>query len=133
MYLHDFLRPHTSGQGGVGPSDARGESSHEKMTPRSSNVLLSLTENSSTCSSTPSRPSISAPNSDWCTPYCVEEWVDAEHASIDIGKATFPGSSRVTSTSTIHTTFLVDEEIVPIKIENISGNYYALFKLVIII
>ena len=50
--------------------------------------------------------------------------VDAEVA--------FPGSSRVTSTGSVVTTFLVNKELVPIKIENILGNY-TLFNLVFII
>ena len=47
-------------------------------------------------------------------------------------EATFPGSSRVTSMGSIVTTFLVNEELVPINIEKILGNY-TLFKLVFII
>ena len=133
MYLQDFLQPYTSGQGGVGPNDARGESSCQKMTPCSSHVPLLLTEQSTTRSKTPLKPVVSAPASDRCTPDYAEEGVDVEHASIDIGKATFPRSSRVTSTSTIHTTFLVDEYLVPIKIKNIPVNYYAFFMLVFII
>ena len=78
-------------------------------------------------------PAMSALASDRCTPDHVEERVDAEHASIDIVEATFPGSSHATSMSTIQTTFLVDEDLIPIKIERIPCNYYALFKLVFII
>ena len=44
----------------------------------------------------------------------------------------FPRSSRVTSTSSIVTKFLVNEELVPIKIEKIPGDY-RLFNLVFII
>ena len=44
----------------------------------------------------------------------------------------FPVSSRVTSTGSVVTTFLVNEELVPIKIENIPGDY-RLFNLVFII
>jgi hypothetical protein len=47
--------------------------------------------------------------------------VDATETSIDIAQATFPGSSHVTSMRTLETTFLVDENLVPIKIEKIPG------------
>ena len=47
-------------------------------------------------------------------------------------EATFPGSSHVTSTGSILTTFLVNDELIPIKIEKILGNY-RLFNLVFII
>ena len=33
LWEQDFLHPPTSGEGGVGTSDARGELSHEHMTP----------------------------------------------------------------------------------------------------
>ena len=45
-------------------------------------------------------------------------------------KAAFLGSSHVTSTCSIVTTFLVNEELIPIKIEKILGNY-RLFNLVL--
>ena len=62
----------------------------------------------------------------------VEEGVDADPASnVDV-EATFPGSSRVTSMGSIETTFLVNEKLVPIYIEKISGNY-TLFNLFFII
>ena len=127
------MRPHTSGQGSVGPIDAPGDSSHEKMTPHTSHVSLLSIEQTTTRFVTPLRPAVSAPFSDRCTPDRTEEGVDAEPASIDIVEVTFPGSSRVTNTGTIHTTFLVDEELVPIKIKKILGDYCALFKLVFII
>ena len=38
-------------------------------------------------------------------------------------EAAFPGSSCLTSTGSIMATFLVNEELVPIKIENILGDY----------
>ena len=132
MYLQDFLRPHTSGQGDVVPNDAHGESSHEKTTPCTSHVPLLLSEQFATCSMTPLRPAISAPASDWRTPDHAKEGVDVEHASIDIVEATFPESSCVTSTGSIETTFLVNKELVPIKIENILCNC-ILFNLVFII
>ena len=54
----------------------------------------------------------------------VEEGVDA---GIDRDVEAFPGSSRVTSTGSIKCTFLVNEKLVPIKIERIPG-YYRLFN-----
>ena len=132
MYLHDFLRPHTSGQGGAGPNDARGESSHEKTTPHTSLVPLLSIGQLVTHSATPPRPTVSAPTNDQCTPDRTKEGVDAEPASIDIVEATFPRYSCVTSTGTIQTTFWVEKELVPIKIEKIPGNY-SLLKLVFII
>ena len=53
------------------------------------------------------------------------------YTNID-AEAAFPGSSRVTSTGSVVTTFLVNEKLVPIKIERIPS-HYRLFNLVIII
>ena len=50
-------------------------------------------------------------------------------AGLDRDVETFPGSSRVTSTGSIVCTFLVNEELVPVKIERIPG-HYRLFILV---
>ena len=83
-----------------------------------------------TCSAIPPRPTESAPAGDRRTPDHAKEGVYADPASIADVEATFPGSSRVTSMGTIETMFLVNEEIVPIKIEKILGNY-TLFKLVL--
>ena len=60
-------------------------------------------------SATPPRTVVSAPASDRHTPNHAKEGGNAYHASIAISKATFHGSSRVTSTGTIHTKLLVDE------------------------
>jgi hypothetical protein len=52
-----------------------------------------------------------------------QEGVDTESPiNFDVEEATFPGSSRVKSTGTLETTFLVDEDLVPIKIPTIPGN-----------
>ena len=59
----------------------------------------------------------------------VEQGVDA---GLDRDVETFLGFSCVTSTSSIVCTFLVNEELVPIKIERIPG-HYRLFNLVFII
>jgi len=48
--------------------------------------------------------------------------VDADESSIDISQAIFSASSRVIKMRTIQTTFLVDENLVPIRIEKIPGN-----------
>ena len=88
--------PHTSGKGDVGPSDARGESSHEKTTPHTSHVPLFSTEQSTTWFVTPPIPDVSAPCSDWWTWDHVVERFDAKPTGIDIDEATFPVSlSRV--------------------------------------
>ena len=55
----------------------------------------------------------------------AEEGVDA---GLDRDVEAFPGSSHVTSTGLIVCTFLVNEELVPIKIERILG-HYRLFNL----
>lgn len=47
--------------------------------------------------------------------------VDVEDTDIDIAIAAFPGSSRVSSMGTLETTFLVDENVLLIKIERIPG------------
>ena len=59
----------------------------------------------------------------------AEEGVDV---GLDRDVDAFPGSSRVTSTGSIQCTFLLNEELVPIKIERIPG-HYRLFNLVFII
>ena len=59
----------------------------------------------------------------------AEEGVDA---GLDRDVEAFPGSSHVTSTGSIVCTFLVNEELAPIKIERIPG-HYRLFNLVFII
>ena len=57
------MRPHTSGEGGVGSSDARGQSSHEHMTPPTSHVPLFFTEQLVTQSVKPLISDVSAPTS----------------------------------------------------------------------
>ena len=52
-------------------------------------------------------------------------------SNVDV-EATLHGSSCVTSMGSIETTFLVNEELIPINIEKIPGNY-RLFNLVFII
>ena len=63
------------------------------------------------------------------TTYDAEEGVDA---GLDRDVDAFLGYSHVTSTGSIVCTFLVNEELVPIKIEKIQGDY-RLFNLVFII
>ena len=63
------------------------------------------------------------------TTYDVEEGVDA---GLDREVDTFPGSSHVTSNGSVVCTFLVNEELVPIKIEKILGDY-RLFNFVSIL
>ena len=59
----------------------------------------------------------------------VEEGADA---GLDRDVDAFPGSSHVTRIGSIVCTFLVNEQLVPIKIERIPGDY-ILFNLVFII
>ena len=81
------------------------------------------TEQLATHSATPPRLVESATAANQHTPDHVEEGVDGEHDSnVDV-EAPFPGSSHFTSTRSIETIFLVNEELVLIKIENIPGNY----------
>ena len=78
---------------------------------------------------TPLRAAEGEADGDPPTTDVVEEGVDA---GLDRDVEAFPGSSRVTSTSSIKCTFLVNEEPVPIKIERIPS-HYRLFNLFFII
>ena len=71
---------------------------------------------------TPSRINVSAHSSAQCMLECVEHvyGVDLETIFASV-EATFPGSSCVTSTRTLHATFLVDDDLVPIKIDKVPG------------
>ena len=112
----------SGGQGNVSPSD--------QTTPRTPHTAPILsTEQSETCSATPPRAvegfaDVAPPTTD-----AAKEEVDA---GLDRDVEAFPGSSRVTSTGSIKCTFLVNEELVPIKIERILG-HYRLFNLFFII
>ena len=112
----------SGGQGNVGPSDQT-----TPCTPHTTPILSN--EQFKTCSSTPPNPVEGAIDVDRPTTYVVEEGVDT---GLDREVDAFPRSSHVTSTGSIVTTFLVDEELVPIKIEKIPGDY-RLFNLVLII
>ena len=115
----------SGGQGNVGPSD--------QTTPCTPNIAPFLsTEQLETRSATPPRPAEGATDADRRKTYYAKERVEAGFdTNVDV-EAAFPESSCVTSTGSIVTTFLVNEEFVPIKIEKISGNY-RLFNLVFII
>ena len=125
MYLQEILWPHTSGEGGVGPSDQT-----TPCTPHTTPFLS--TEQSATCSYTPLRPEEGATDADQRTTDRAEEGVEAGFDTNADAEATSLGSFRVTSTGSIVTTFLVNDELVPINIEKIPGNY-KLFNLVFII
>ena len=103
----------SGGLGNVGPSD--------QTTPHTPHTapILSI-EQSATRSVTPLRVAEGASNVTPPTKNVVEEGVDA---GLNRYVEEFPGSSRVTSTSSIVCTFLVNEELVPIKIERIPGHY----------
>ena len=110
------------GQGVVGPSDQT-----TPCTPHTAPLLS--TEHLATRSVTPPRPAEGATDADRPTTDAAEEWVDV---GLDREVDAFLGSSRVTSTVSIVTTVLVNDDRVPINIENIPGNY-RLFNLVFII
>ena len=112
----------SGGQGNEGLSD--------QNTPRTPhNAPILSTEQSATPSVTPPRAVEGAADAAPPTTDDVEEGVDAR---LDRDVDAFPGSSHVTSTGSIVKTFLVNEELVPIKIEKIPCDY-RLFNLVFII
>ena len=109
-------------QGNVGPSD--------QTTPRTPHTAPILsTEQSETRFVTPPRAAEGATDVAPPTTDAAKEGVDA---GLDRDVEAFPGSSRVTSSGSIVCTFLVNEELVPIKIERIPG-HYRLFNLFFII
>ena len=112
----------SGGQGNVGPSDQ-----NTPCTPHTTPILS--TKQSETCSVTPSTTMEGATDVSPPTTDVVEEGMDAW---LDRYVEAFLGSSRVTSTGSIKCTFLVNEELVPIKIERTPG-HYRLFNLVFII
>ena len=76
---------------------------------------------------TPLRTTEGAADADRPTTDPAEEGVDVGFdTNVDVEVA-FPGSSRVTSTGSIVTTFLVNDELVPIKIEKIPSNLPIIF------
>ena len=112
----------SGGQGNVGPSD--------QTTPRTPHTAPILsTEQSATCSATPPRPAEGAADA---APPTTDDAEEGVNAGLDRDVDAFPGYSRVTSTGSIVTKFLVNDELVPIKIEKIPSNY-RLFNLVFII
>ena len=56
-----------------------------------------------------------------------DQGVHAEEYDIDTALDAFPGSFCVTSTGTVETTFLVDENLVPYKMNKILGTIYKMF------
>ena len=115
----------SGGHGNVGPID--------QTTPRTPhNAPILSIEQSETHYATPPRPAEGATDANRPTTNPAEEGVDASFDTNVDAEASFPGSSRVTSIGSIVTTFLVNDELVPIKIEKISSNY-ILFNFVFII
>ena len=53
--------------------------------------------------------------------------VHGEEHDADVAVPPFPGSFHVTSRGTLETTFLVDEELIPYKMENIPGTIDKMF------
>ena len=112
----------SGGQGNVCPNDQT-----TPHTPHTAPILY--TEQLATCSMTPSRLAKGASDDVPPTTDATQEGVDVGlYRDVDV----FPISSRVTSTSSIVCKFFVNEEMVPIKIESILGDY-RLFNLVFII
>ena len=99
----------SGGQGNVGPNDQT-----TPCTPHATPILS--IEQSETRFVTPPRVVEGAADVSPPTTDVAEEGVDA---GLDRDMEAFPGSSRVTSTGSIVFTFLVNEELVPIKIERI--------------
>ena len=115
----------SGGQGVVGLSD--------QTTPRTPHTAPFFSiEQLETCSVTPPRLAEGAGNAEQPTTDVAKEGVDAGLDNNVDAEVAFPGSSHVTSIGSIVTTFLVNDELIPIKIEKISGDY-RLFNLVIII
>ena len=112
----------SGGQGNVSPSDQT-----TPFTPHTSPILA--TEQLATRSTTPLRETEGETDGAPPTTDVVEEGVDA---GLDRDVGAFPGSSRVTSTGSIVTKFLVNDELIPIKIGKIPSNY-RLFNLVFIL
>ena len=112
----------SGGQGNFGSND--------QTTPRTPHTAPILsTEQLATCSTTLLRAAEGEADGAPPTTDVVEEGVDA---GLDRDVEAFPGSSRVTSTGSIKCTLLVNEELLPIKIERIPG-HYRLFNLFFII
>ena len=53
--------------------------------------------------------------------------IHVEEHDFDTVVPTFPGSFHVTSTGTFETTFLVDKDLIPYKMEKILGTIYKMF------
>ena len=53
--------------------------------------------------------------------------VHGEEHDFDAAVLAFPGSFCVTSTRTFETNFLVDEDLIPYKMEKILGTIYKFF------
>ena len=121
------MHPRTSGEGGVGVSDACGESSHKHMTPPTSHFPFLSNENLASQSTKPLIPYVSATASNRRMLDGTKQGVNAE-ISNDNAQAAFHVSSHVTTTGTHETTFLVDDNLVPIKLKKIPS-IYTLFNL----
>jgi hypothetical protein len=82
------------------------------------NIILDMPV---THTGTPSRVDVgTTPGPDEHMPECARDDVDAEHGFAHF-EACFPGSSHVTSMGTLPVTFLVNDELIPMKIENLPG------------
>jgi hypothetical protein len=119
------LHPHNPSEGHVATIHVIDESSHhEHINPHAyENVSFLSTKQSTTHRNTPQRKYVGASSTARCTEDHAEQGQGAyaSKSSIDISQEEFPGYSCVISTGIVQTTFLVDENHVPIKIEKIPG------------
>ena len=109
----------SGGQGNVGPSDQT-----TPHTPHTSPILS--TEKSATHSMTSPRAAEGAAN---VSPPTTDDEKEGVDVGLDRDVDAFTRYSHVTSTVSIVCTFLVNEKLVPIKIERILGHYRYLFSL----
>jgi hypothetical protein len=89
-------------------------------TPTHTNIITQTQHASHSYHYTPRVDVGTTPDPDEHMPECAQDDVDAEHGFAHF-EACFPGSSHVTSTGTLKVTFLVNYELIPMKIENLPG------------
>ena len=118
------MRPHVPGEGHVAASthadDEYLHTGNRHVAPHATDFgpLLSSDQQSKTQNEASTQREYVG-----TAPSIGEEVDEEDHANIDFSIAAFPGASRVSSTGTLETSFLVDENLVPIKIEKIPGIY----------
>jgi hypothetical protein len=118
--LQDFDPQDVPTEVGVGTSVvATPCTQHHMGTPPRVDVDVGTTPVTQT--GTPPRVDVgTTPDPDQHMPECAQDVVDAEHGIAHF-EACFPGSSHVTSMGTLPVTFLVNDELIPMKIEKLPG------------